>query len=368
MSSVDRVNPAAPIFLASAVEPSADLLLAEILTALRAVRPDVAVHGIGGPRSVAAGLSLLPGAEPPRPAMGAAELLGHLRHIRHNRACLRAVLDAGIARADTLRRPALFLAVDAPDFHLPLGAHARARAVPSLGIVAPQVWAWRPGRARHIHRSYDRLLCLFAFEPELFTPHGLDARFVGHPAPGRLPPRAPEPGSLALMPGSRDAEIRRLWPDFRAVGLAHQQRGGSVLVGLAPGVRPDQLPGLPPGWAAVDSRAVLARAARALTTSGTGTLELALAGVPAIVAHRVSPLTYWIGRLLIHGVRHLALPNILLKRAVYEEYIQRFTPADLLAALDRAAPPPQQELARLTGPPGMPARCAAEIQDMLPPC
>ena len=296
--------------------------------------------------------------------MGVAELLGHLRHLRQNRAALTAALT------NPLDRPALFLPVDAPDFHLPLGARARAANIPTLAVVAPQVWAWRPSRARTIGRSVDRLLCLFSFEPDLFTPHGLDARFVGHPAPDRLPPRDPTPGSLALLPGSRPDELRRLWPDFRATGLLHQQAGGSVLVGLAPGVSSAALPDLPPGWPLVDSAAVLAHAERALTKSGTVTLELALAGIPAVVAHRVSPLTYWLGRLLIHGVSHLALPNILLSRAgslaPYQEFIQHFTPRDLLAALSAARPPPAQALARLVGPPGMAARCAQEIADMFP--
>jgi lipid-A-disaccharide synthase len=200
----------------------------------------------------------------------------------------------------------------------------------------------------------DRLLCLFPFEPEIYAPFGLDARWVGHPVVDRVGPSAREPGVVAIFPGSRRAEVARHLAPFLA---AVEGRGEVLVAEGAP------LPPLPAWARAVPAKEALARAERALTKSGTVTLELALAGIPTVVAHRVAWPTYWIGRALVRGVTHLALPNILLKREAVREYVQRFTPEQLRRSLMEAGPPPTQELRALLGEPGAARRAARALLD-----
>lgn len=335
--------------LVSAAEPSGDRLGAELLAALRQRAPVEAV-GLVGPLMEAEGARLLPGVAWLPPAMGVVEVIQHLRGIRRNRAALLAASEGMDA----------VVCIDAPDFHLPLARAARDRGRTTVGFVSPQLWAWRPGRAPTVARAFDRLLCLFSFEPPLYAATPLRAVHVGHPAVDRVAPSRREPGVLAVFPGSRPAEVRRHLPVF--LEAAGKLGAKEILVAEAPGTRLD------PRWleSAVGARVVpggeaLARAEQAISKSGTVTLELALAGIPFVVAHRVSPLTYWIGRALVHGVRHLALPNVLCREEVVPELVQHFDADALVAALGRARPVDRSRLADILGAPGVAARAAQEL-------
>ncbi|MDP2305348.1 MAG: lipid-A-disaccharide synthase [Pseudomonadota bacterium] len=338
--------------LVSAQEASGDRLGAELILAMRA-RADgeqLEVSGLVGPLLLKAGAVPLPDSLPMNPVMGLVEVLKHLGELRHNTVAMARAIDA---------RPDVLVVIDAPDFNLPLARAAKAKGVPVVGLVSPQLWAWRSGRAQDIARSLDLLLCLFPFEPAYYTPHGLDARWIGHPAIDRVRPSAREPGVVALFPGSRRSEIKRLLNPFLAAvaGLGARE----VLLPLAASLSAADLGPLPANVRLCTSEEALSRADRALTKSGTSTLEIALAGIPMVVAHRVHPLTYWIGRLLVRGVQHLSLPNILLGREAVREHVQYFTPEQLTADLRAAAPPPTEELAALLGAPGVADRAAAAV-------
>lgn len=339
--------------LVSAQEASGDRLGAELVAAM-ARRGRFEVHGLPGPRLLAEGALPLPGSLPMNPVMGLVEVLRHLGHIRTNTAALRRAID---------EKPDLLVVIDAPDFNLPMARHAKARGVPVLGLVSPQLWAWRSGRAGDIARSMDRLLCLFPFEPAYFTPHGLDARWIGHPAVDRIGPSAREPGVVAIFPGSRRAELKRLLAPFLAAVAPLGAR--EVLLPLAVSLDRADLGELPPNVRVCTSEEALARAERALTKSGTSTLEIALAGIPMVVAHRVHPLTYWLGRWLVRGVKHLALPNILLGCEAVREYVQDFTPEQLMQSLKEAEAPPTEELRAMLGAPGVADRAAEAAWEML---
>lgn len=349
-----------PVVLLSAAEPSGDRLAAALVEALRARGP-IRARGIAGPAMRAAGV------EPIFPAealgvMGASELLGRLGALWRARRALERALDEG---ADA------FVGVDSPDLHLPLARRARARGVPAVGYVAPQVWAWRPGRARRVAASLDRLLCLFPFEPALFP--GLDARWVGHPAPDRVAPRDPsvvDPALYALLPGSRRQELSRHLPLFLATAELLRARAAGAPLPRFLLLLPPELPtppALPAHVRRVGSLAEIGAARAALTKSGTVTLELAVLGLPQVVAHRVSPLTYALGRWLVRGVRHIALPNILAERAglpaPVPEHVQASDPARLaeaLLALPERQPIPLADL----GAPGQAARAAAAVAEL----
>lgn len=340
--------------LVSAAEASGDRLGAELVDAMAARGRFLAV-GLGGPKMVDAGVLPLRGATGLDPVMGGLEVLRHVRSIAKN--------SLAIVRAFDELKPDVFVPVDAPDFHLPLARAAKARGIKVVGYVSPQLWAWRSGRAAQVARSMDRLLCLFPFEPAIYAPHGLDALWVGHPAVDRVRASAREEGVVAIFPGSRKAELRRLLRPFLAAVRPLGAR--EVLLPLAGTLRREDLGRLPSWVRVTTSEEALARASLALTKSGTTTLELALAGVPFVVAHRVPLLTYLVGRLLVRGVRHLALPNILLGREAVREYVQFFTPGTLSTALRDATPPPSQELRTLLGEPGVAARAADAVWEVL---
>ncbi len=345
------------VFL-SAAEPSGDLLAAELLQALQRRAPVVA-RGCAGPAMRAAGVEAIVEMESIT-AMGVAEVLAKLGPLKRARAALSAGLREG---AD------LFIGVDAPDLHLPLARIARQQGTPAVGYVSPQVWAWRPGRVEGIAASLDQLLCLFAFEPPLYAEaaarHGCDVRFVGHPLLDRLPARGPvDPDLYGLLPASREHELRRHLPVFFAAAEALQAERPGARFGL---VVPEALHGalgpLPEGVRLAANAADLAGARAALTKSGTVTLELGRMGVPLVVAHQVHPLTYALGRLLVRGVNHIALPNILAGREVVPEHLQSLDPAALCRAL-LALPDHQALDLSALGEPGAADRAAHAITDL----
>jgi lipid-A-disaccharide synthase len=333
----------------STAEASGDRLLAELIEALRSIGAQIPVVGNVGPLAVAAGATPLPGLVRPPAAMGITEVLRSIPTHRRNRAVLLSALRPG----DTL------LTVDSPDLHNGLARIAKGKGIPTIGYVSPQLWAWRPRRAPAIATAYDRLLCLFPFEPPLYAATGLDARWVGHPAIERVKPSTREPGVLALFPGSRPAELKRHLPIF--LDVAARAGAREVLLAAAPGVA---LPAMK-GVSVVTASEAMARADRALTKSGTVTLELVLARIPTVVAHRVSPVTYYLGRRLVRGVKHIALPNILLDRAAVAEHVQNFDAGSLLSALNQVAEPPTEALTAVLGRGGASIRAAQAVLEPL---
>ncbi|HEY9150794.1 MAG TPA: lipid-A-disaccharide synthase, partial [Gammaproteobacteria bacterium] len=208
-------------------EASGDLLAADLMRAIQARVPDVQFEGIAGPLMQAAGCQMLYPAEK-LAVMGLVEVLGHLPELLRIRRALR--------RRFLARPPDLFIGVDAPDFNLALERRLKRAGIPTAHYVSPSVWAWRQYRVRKIARSLDLMLTLFPFEADFYRAHQVPVRFVGHPLADRIPERCqcravrlalklPEQGRiLALLPGSRRSEVRRLAEPFlgAAQWLRHQ--------------------------------------------------------------------------------------------------------------------------------------------------
>jgi lipid-A-disaccharide synthase len=251
----------------------------------------------------------------------------------------------------TARRPAVVVTIDSPGFTLRLLRRIAPLGLPRLHYVAPQVWAWRESRVRKYPGLWDRLLCLLPFEPAFFAGHGLAAEFVGHPvlesgaATGdaarfrRAHGIAPHAMPIILMPGSRVTEITRLLPIFADALLLLEDRFPNlvavmpVAASVAPRVTEavadwPQKPILVTDVAGKHDAFAAARVA--LTKSGTSTLELALAGVPMVVAYRVNPITAAIVRRVVK-VRYAAMVNLLAGREVVPELIQQTCTPERLA-------------------------------------
>lgn len=355
--------------LISAAEASGDRLAAELLAALREGGP-VEARGIAGPLMRNAGVEAVAQQEDVA-HMGVVEVLRHLGSIR------RASWQ--MARAIAAAPPGTpVVLIDAPDLHLPLGREARRRGLPVVCYVSPQVWAWRPDRVAKIAAACDLLLCLFDFEPPLYdTPAvraanpGFRAVHVGHPLRDRLPARgAVDPHLWGLLPGSRSQELTRLLPLF--IDVAERLRAHDPLARVRV-ASPRPLP-LPAWIEQAPDIAALAGARGVLTKSGTVTLELAVMGVPQVVAHRVHPLTYWLGRLLVRGVHHVALPNILADRRAgaavnpppVPEHLQDLDAVSILADLE-ALPEHQPVDLGALGQGGASARAAALVSGLWGP-
>jgi len=337
--------------LISAGETSGDLLGAGLACALRERRPDVEIVGMGGAEMARAGVELVQDASAVA-VVGLFEVLAHLGEIREAmRRLERAVREF---------RPDVLVPIDFPDFNLRLAGRAREAGVDVCYFVSPQVWAWRRGRLRTIRERVRRMLVLFPFEEAFYREAGVPVTFVGHPVVERVPAgeRRPDllaaagldPGRpvVALAPGSRRGEVARVLPAMLdAARRLHRERPRiQFLVSRAPGLPdgwiegPVEAAGLGPAARvhAGDYPAILTACAAGAVASGTATLEAAMAGLPMVVAYRISALSYAVARRFVR-LDHVAMPNLVAGRRIVPERIQgecdgAVLAADLAAYLD----------------------------------
>lgn len=355
-------------FFISSGEPSGDVLGAQLIEVLNELSGQpIAYHGIGGERMVRAGLRLLfPQDE--IALFGLFELVPHLPR-------LLSRIDQA-ARFINAIRPDAVITVDAPGFNFRVVGKLRKLAPrwskPLIHYVAPSVWAWHPGRAKHVSKLYHHLLALLPFELPYFTREGLPCTFVGHPAVHgqtgcgqRFREHYQVSASqrvIAVLPGSRIGEVRRLLPIFRETvrKLVEQVPAGS------PAAQPANLHDTAPtaagrmsGWLTAiptvtpvqelvrtaltdwpvpsrlidneqDKHDAFAASDLALSSLGSVTLELARAELPAVMGYQVHPLTAVLARRLVH-TRFANLVNILHQDAIIPELIQERCHPVLLA-------------------------------------
>lgn len=337
--------PAPRRVLLVAGEASGDLHGADLLRALRTLRPDVEVVGLGGEHLRAAGMHTIADAREVA-TVGVVEGVGRLRTL------LRVYRT--LARRLREEKPELCVLIDFPEFNLRLARVARAAGVPVLYYIGPQVWAWRGGRVRKIARLVDRLAVVFPFEAGLYEPWLPGVEFVGHPLLDRVEAtrgreetlhlHGLDPGrrTVLLLPGSRAKEIDYILPrmldavyglvttgDYQfALGLAHTLDRADVEARI-------HVTGMPVPVVAGDLYNLIAAADLALVTSGTATLECALLQCPMVIVYRLSPVTWALGRLLVRGVTHVGMPNIVAGREVVPELLQGDVTGPRIAAAAR---------------------------------
>jgi lipid-A-disaccharide synthase len=316
---------------------SGDAHAADFVTALRARRPETRFFGLGGELMEKAGVEIV--VQQRELAIGGlVELLPSALRVWRTFRLLTAALEAS--------RPDLAVLVDSSGFNLPFAKRLRRAAVPTLYYVAPQIWAWRPGRIRKVARRVDRLAVILPFEPALYARTGIPVEFVGHPlverlaacAPDRRSARvalglAPDASVVALLPGSRRNELRHNLGLFLETARALHARAPRLqfvlpvapsLDGASLGARVRKA-ALPPSMrlALLEGRSVEALSACdvALAKPGTATLEAALLGRPLVVAARSHALTAALLRKLLR-VDFLAMPNLVAGEEVAPEFLQ----------------------------------------------
>ena len=336
----------APRVAMVAGETSGDLLAGLLLDGLQALWPGLASQGIGGPQMARRGFEAWWPSDKLAVHGYSFELLRRLAEIIVIRKRLRARLLHD--------KPDVFIGVDAPDFNLGLEADLRAAGVKTVHFVCPSIWAWRAERVEKIRRSVDHVLCIFPFEPELLARHGIAATYVGHPLAGVIPLAPDRAGAraqlglrdedavLAILPGSRSAEVQYITPKFfQAAALIHQaQPAIKMIVPAVPALR-ERIERVARDCGLGDvlrivsgqSHAVLAACDVTLIASGTATLEAALFKRPMVIGYHMHPLSWrlmrrkqlqpWVG-----------LPNILSGEFVVPELLQdAATPQALAAAV-----------------------------------
>lgn len=328
-------------------EASGDLLGARLMKALSR-KTDGAVDfiGIGGALMEQEGLSsLFPMKD--LSVMGIAEILPRLPGI------LQRIEQT--VRFIVHEKPDILITIDSPDFCFRVVKKIRHRekAVPKMiHYVAPSVWAWRPERARKVAALYDGIMCLFPFEPPYFEREGMKAAFTGHPAlettfsredSGKLKENLGIPAdaeTLGILFGSRMGEINRVGPALReaAVLLARDNPGLHILSPTFPHLEREVknlLEEIPCHFHLVTNpalkNAAFASMDKAIATSGTVGLELAVAGVPHVIAYKMNALTYALIKNKIR-VRYAHLANILLNQGRVPEFIQLDCRGDRIAA------------------------------------
>ncbi len=329
-ASAEKKRPARVLMVAG--EASADLHGANLVEAVRRLDPEVTFQGIGGPRMDRSGVDILvPSSE--MAVVGLTEVLPRLARIRS----AARLIKRRLCHAP----PDLLILLDYPEFNLHVARSARRCGVPVLYYISPQVWAWRRGRVRKIARRVDHMAVILPFEEALYRRTRLPVTFVGHPLLDALPEETGREAArrrlglddrvplLGILPGSRNEEVdgllpamlraaallRGVWPDLRAV------------LPKASTVSPGRIEGhLQEASMEVvlwhdDMHQVLGGCDAALVASGTATLETAVHQVPMVIAYRVSPLSYAVGKRVVR-VPFIGLVNLVAGREVVPELIQ----------------------------------------------
>jgi lipid-A-disaccharide synthase len=303
-------------------------------------------HGVGGHRMETGGLrSLFP--------MSEISLMGFLEIVPHIPRLLRRIHQT----AEEIRhlQPDLVVTIDSPGFNFRVAEALQGSGIRLVHYVAPTVWAYKPERAARVARLYEHLLVLLPFEPPYFEKEGLPCTFVGHPIveedlTGGKPEAllslglSVEEPVVCVYPGSRRSELKRLLPVFgAALDLLGTRHPSLTAVAVSvPHLQREiekQVRGWPTPTAVVSDpqgkKNALAAATAALAKSGTGTLEIAMAGIPMVIAYRANPLSMRIVRKTLR-IRYANLINLILDREVIPEFLQEdCRPETLADGMDR---------------------------------
>ena len=322
-------------------EASGDILAGAVLRAWRGSCPDIDARGIGGSEMQAAGFV----SSHPMDRLSVMGLIEPLKRLPELLKIRRTLLAEQLSWA-----PDLFVGVDSPDFNLTVERRLRERGITTAHLVSPSVWAWRRGRIKGIRESVDKMLCLLPFEVAVYEQAGIDAVCVGHPLIDdlkHLPPaeqlRAEfelpvNKNLVAVLPGSREAEVRHLMPVFAESMHQLQQRDASLsfVIPAANVHREEQIREILRGYAlnvkvvSGSGRAAMAASDAVLLASGTATLEAMLMRKPMVIAYRMAPVSWAILSRMVK-TPHVGLPNILAGRAVVPEHLQHEATAEKLA-------------------------------------
>lgn len=328
-------------------EASGDLHGANLVKAMLRRDSELSFFGMGGEELTAAGVELLFDAKKVS-VVGVAEVISHLPDIYR----AQKVLKTRLVQSP----PDLLIIIDLPDFNLLLAKKAKQLSIPVFYYICPQVWAWRSGRVKTIAERVDTAGVILPFEETFLRERGVAANYVGHPLLDTVKVTGNRADFLklhgievssrciGLLPGSRSKEISSLMPVFLEAAKLMQERTQeqlTFLVPLASTISEQEL--LKQGVADyrnhIDIRIIrsdrynlMAACDSVVAASGTVTLELALLDIPMVVTYKLSPLTYYLGKLLI-TLKHFSLVNLIAEKEVVPELLQQQVQPETIAAI-----------------------------------
>ncbi len=323
-----------PRIMMVAGEASGDLHGGALASALFEKDPSLEIIGIGGNAMRRAGVAV-------RFDISAIAVVGIVEVLRHAAAIWQAyrlackLISQGI---DVL------VLIDYPDFNLRLAKWAKHCNVPVVYYIGPQVWAWRPNRMHLLRERVNQMLVILPFEAPLYEAARLPCKFVGHPLldhfnRGQLLPKAdylkthglnPNQTTIALLPGSREKEVRRLLPVMMAAMklLVEERPTLQMIIPIASTLSADWMEtitrrfSLPVRMVTSDDvYDVLNASDMAVVASGTATLQAALCYTPMVVVYKTSFLTYWMVKRLLR-LSTIGLVNLVAKTPVVPELLQ----------------------------------------------
>ena len=317
----------------SAAEASADAHCAGLIRALKKSNSNIEFVGVGGSKMAEAGCKILH--KTVTKAAMAYKAFGQVVHFYK--------LIKRISRYIKTNKPDLVIVCDSPAFNFHVAKAAKKAGAKTLFYVAPQLWAWAPWRIGKLKKRCDKLCCILPFEQDWFGERGLDTVFVGHPMLDELSAVLtgrkktykkfdPKNAHLALMPGSRTAEINSLWEPMQQIAVALKRSYPNITITTAAinaasreALRSMQIIGFRCEYA-IDSVAETARAADlSLVASGSATLQVAAAGCPMVIMYQSSPiLWHLLGRWLVK-MKYFSLVNILADKELVPEFMPFFT-------------------------------------------
>jgi len=310
-------------------EASGDTHGSALMRSLRGQDPGIRFTGKGGPKMAAVASESGGTLDNWIAEAGVLGLWDVLRHYGYFKRKFEALLDELAANP-----PEAVILVDYPGFNVRLAKAIRKRKIPTRVIyyISPQVWAWNRRRIPEMARALDLMICIFPFEKAIYETSGLPTVFAGHPMAEELrpiPPADRDETLFGLFPGSREREVRRIFPamagaaalirksrpDIRFEAAAATSAHAEIIRSMA------QEAGVEITVTTGAARDLMRRAAAGLVCSGTATLEAGCLGLPYALVYRVATLTYEVGLRVIR-VKYLGMVNILANRPVVREFIQ----------------------------------------------
>ncbi len=332
--------------LFSAGETSGDQHAANVFLELKKHRPDIRALGMGSRKMREAGIDIRYDSANIG-VIGVVEVLKHYGEIRNALKYMQKILIT--------ERPDLLICVDYKEFNFKLATFAKQHGIKVLFYVSPQVWAWRPGRVVKYGKVIDMMAVIFPFETRYYEEKNVPVRYVGHPSVDKVQPLRSKEDDIVLfglnpkcpivgiLPGSRMNEIKRMLPVMlqAAEKIAAQNSQIQFILPQADSISDDTLKSY------LNATAIKIQVIKnqpydvmqccdaIMTTSGTATLEIALLTIPLVIAYKLSPLTYLLGRLLIK-INFIGLPNIIAGKKIVSELIQyQATPENLAQEINQ---------------------------------
>jgi lipid-A-disaccharide synthase len=314
-------------------EASGDIYGARLVMAIKELDPRIRFYGLGGSEMEGVGVEIMY-------QLSAMAVVGMTEIIPKSRYIFRALREMKQSLHHT--PPDLLILIDYPGLNLHVAKKAHSLGIPVLYYIPPQVWAWREGRVRKIAKRVDKVAVILPFEKEFYRKHGIEAAYVGHPLldfslprmdkatiKNRLQINPDKTPILGLLPGSRDAEIRKMLPVMIGAAeiIIRDYPNLHCVLPLASTVEEDVVaPYIRSAKVDItierlDTKQILKIADLAFIASGTATLEAAIMETPMVISYKVSFLSYMLGRFLIR-VSSIGLVNLVAGKAVVPELIQ----------------------------------------------